>query len=206
MTPIHRGGEAGLPRRTITPTFRSRTCRSACSRHPAARPAAASPSGTTSSISPRRSNSDCSTVSLRNAARAASGATLNPVFALGRDARLALRRRLGEILDADGPDRRRYEALRSRLIHRADACRLELPATIGDYTDFFAGIHHATNAGKLFRPDNPLLPNYKYVPIGYHGRASSIRPSGADVRRPNGQRKPAAEIRSELRPLAQPRL
>jgi len=128
-----------------------------------------------------------------NAARDASGAELNPVFALGRDARLALRRRLGEILDADGPNRRRYEALRSRLIHRADACRLELPATIGDYTDFFAGIHHATNAGKLFRPDNPLLPNYKYVPIGYHGRASSVRPSGTDVRRPNGQRKPATE-------------
>jgi fumarylacetoacetase len=127
------------------------------------------------------------------AAQAASGATLNPLFALGSDARLALRRRLGEILDADGPDRARYEALRSRLIHRADACRLELPATIGDYTDFFAGIHHATNAGKLFRPDNPLLPNYKYVPIGYHGRASSIRASGAQVRRPNGQRKPANE-------------
>ena len=127
------------------------------------------------------------------AARAASGATLNPLFALGRDARLALRRRVGEILDADSPDHARYEALSSRLIHRADACRLELPATIGDYTDFFAGIHHATNAGKLFRPDNPLLPNYKYVPIGYHGRASSIRPSGAEVRRPNGQRKPAAE-------------
>ena len=127
------------------------------------------------------------------AARAASGATLNPLFALGREARLALRRRVGEILDADGADRTRYEALSSRLIHRADACRLELPATIGDYTDFFAGIHHATNAGKLFRPDNPLLPNYKYVPIGYHGRASSIRPSGAGVRRPNGQRKPATE-------------
>ena len=69
----------------------------------------------------------------------------------------------------------------------------ELPAAIGDYTDFFAGIHHATNAGKLFRPDNPLLPNYKYVPIGYHGRASSISASGAPVRRPNGQRKPASE-------------
>jgi fumarylacetoacetase len=127
------------------------------------------------------------------AARAASGTTLNPLFALGGEARLALRRRVGEILDADGPDHARYEALSSRLIHRADACRLELPATIGDYTDFFAGIHHATNAGKLFRPDNPLLPNYKYVPIGYHGRASSIRPSGAGVRRPNGQRKPATE-------------
>jgi fumarylacetoacetase len=127
------------------------------------------------------------------AAQAASGATLNPLFALGGEARRALRRRLGEILDADGRDRDRVEALRARLIHRAEDCRLELPAAIGDYTDFFAGIHHATNAGKLFRPDNPLLPNYKYVPIGYHGRASSIRPSGAAVRRPNGQRKAPAE-------------
>ena len=87
----------------------------------------------------------------------------------------------------------KIEALRSRLIHRADDCRLELPAAIGDYTDFFAGIHHATNAGKLFRPDNPLLPNYKYVPIGYHGRASSIAVSGATLRRPSGQRKPSTE-------------
>src|SRR5262249_38534280 len=101
------------------------------------------------------------------AAQAACGATLNPLFALGREARVALRRRLGDILDADGRERPKVEALRSRLVHRADDCRLELPAAIGDYTDFFAGIHHATNAGKLFRPDNPLLPNYKYVPIGY---------------------------------------
>ncbi len=120
------------------------------------------------------------------AAEAACGGTLNPLFALGREARVALRRRLGDILDADGRDRAKVEALRSRLIHRADDCRLELPAAIGDYTDFFAGIHHATNAGKLFRPDNPLLPNYKYVPIGYHGRASSIAASGATLRRPSG--------------------
>jgi fumarylacetoacetase len=66
-----------------------------------------------------------------------------------------------------------------------------LPAAIGDYTDFYVGIHHATNVGKVFRPDNPLLPNYKHVPIGYHGRASSIRPSGVPVVRPNGQRKAA---------------
>ena len=127
------------------------------------------------------------------AAQAASGATLNALLALGREARLALRHRVVEILDADGRDRARIEALRSRLIHRGADCRLELPATVGDYTDFFAGIHHATNAGKLFRPDNPLLPNYKYLPIGYHGRASSIRASGRKVRRPSGQRKPAAE-------------
>ena len=127
------------------------------------------------------------------AAEGACGATLNPLFALGREARVALRRRLGDILDADGRDRAKVEALRSRLTHRADDCRLELPAAIGDYTDFFAGIHHATNAGKLFRPDNPLLPNYKYVPIGYHGRASSIAVSGAKLRRPSGQRKGSTE-------------
>src|SRR5262252_9537489 len=127
------------------------------------------------------------------AAQAGSGATLNPLFALGSEARRALRRRIGEILDADGRDRARVEAQRARLIHPAGDCRLELPAAIGDYTDFFAGIHHATNAGKLFRPDNPLLPNYKYVPIGYHGRASSIAVSGTTLRRPSGQRKPSTE-------------
>ena len=62
-----------------------------------------------------------------------------------------------------------------------------LPATIGDYTDFYASVYHATNVGKMFRPDNPLLPNYKYVPIGYHGRASSIVVSGTAVPRPSGQ-------------------
>jgi fumarylacetoacetase len=127
------------------------------------------------------------------AAQAACGATLNPLFALGREPRVALRHRTGEILDIDGADRARIESLRGRILHGARDCRHELPAAIGDYTDFFAGIHHATNAGKLFRPDNPLLPNYKYVPIGYHGRASSISVSGAPVRRPNGQRKPANE-------------
>jgi fumarylacetoacetase len=127
------------------------------------------------------------------AARAARGATLNALFAFGGAARAALRQRLSAILDADGKDRARIEGLRARLLHRAAECRLELPAVIGDYTDFFAGIYHATNAGKLFRPDNPLLPNYKYLPIGYHGRASSIVASDAEVRRPNGQRKPASE-------------
>ena len=72
-----------------------------------------------------------------------------------------------------------------------------LPAAVGDYTDFYASIFHATNVGKLFRPDNPLLPNYKYIPIGYHGRASSLVPSGTPVRRPCGQtreRRRGAEI------------
>jgi fumarylacetoacetase len=129
----------------------------------------------------------------REAAEAASGSRLNPLFALGAGPRAALRRRVGEILDAGGDDRARVEQLRARLLHRAADCHTELPAAVGDYTDFFAGIHHATNAGKLFRPDNPLMPNYKYVPIGYHGRASSIAASGTPVRRPSGQRKPASE-------------
>src|SRR5216684_3165200 len=127
------------------------------------------------------------------AADAACGATLNAFFALGREARRALRNSVGDILDADGKTPAQIEGLRAELIHSADDCRLELPAAIGDYTDFFAGIHHATNAGKLLRPDNPLLPNYKHLPVGYHGRASSITVSGAKVRRPNGQRKPASE-------------
>jgi fumarylacetoacetase len=128
-----------------------------------------------------------------DAARAATGPTLNPFFALDQASRVALRRRVGEILDEAGPDRGRAEAARSRLLHKAAECRMEMPARVGDYTDFYAGIHHATNVGKQFRPDNPLLPNYKYVPIGYHGRASSIGVSGSEVRRPDGQRKPAKE-------------
>jgi len=82
-------------------------------------------------------------------------------------------------------------------LHAAADCILHLPTRIGDYTDFYAGIHHAVTVGKLFRPDNPLLPNYKHVPIGYHGRASSIRPSNTPVIRPKGQTKtPDAETPS----------
>ena len=80
----------------------------------------------------------------------------------------------------------------SALVDRS-AATMHLPCRIGDYTDFYTGIHHATTVGKLFRPDNPLLPNYKWVPIGYHGRGSSIGVSGQTFRRPQGQLKGAAE-------------
>jgi fumarylacetoacetase len=123
------------------------------------------------------------------AAAAASGPVLNPLMALGRGPRSALRHQLADLLDATSGERSRVEPL----LHPTADCTLHLPAAIGDYTDFYAGIHHATKAGSLFRPDNPLLPNYKYVPVGYHGRASSVRVSGEAIRRPNGQRKPAAE-------------
>jgi fumarylacetoacetase len=80
------------------------------------------------------------------------------------------------------------------LVAQRDA-ELLLPAAIGDYTDFYASVHHATNVGRMFRPDNPLLPNYKWMPIGYHGRASSIVRSGTPIRRPRGQLKdPQAEV------------
>ena len=111
-----------------------------------------------------------------------TGPTLNAFLALDAGPRRALREALSALL-AEGAEER------SALLHRADECVLYMPANVGDYTDLYAGIHHATNVGRLFRPDSPLLPNYKWVPIGYHGRASSIRPSGAEVRRPLGQRK-----------------
>jgi len=113
-----------------------------------------------------------------------TGNTLNALMALPSADRVALRRRLSELL-SDPTHREIVEPL----LHKAADCVMHLPAAIGDYTDFYVGIHHATNVGALFRPDNPLLPNYKYVPIGYHGRASSVRPSGVPVVRPNGQRK-----------------
>ena len=76
-------------------------------------------------------------------------------------------------------------------------CRMQLPMRVGDYTDFYASVHHATNVGSMFRPDNPLLPNYKWVPIGYHGRASSIVVDGTPIRRPRGQtRAPDADAPS----------
>src|SRR5205085_9948878 len=85
---------------------------------------------------------------------------------------------------------READAWRAHLVAR-DSAELALPAHIGDYTDFYTSIHHATNIGRMFRPDNPLLPNFKWIPIGYHGRASSIVVSGTSVRRPKGQVKPA---------------
>lgn len=109
---------------------------------------------------------------------------LNRLFAMAAEKRRELRHILSIILS----ESRYREALLPALHHR-EQCEMHLPATIGDYTDFYVGIHHATNVGRLFRPDNPLLPNYKYVPIGYHGRASSVLPSGIDVVRPSGQAK-----------------
>ncbi len=107
--------------------------------------------------------------------------SLNALMSLPHAHRLQFRHALSELLRADST-----AAARAQLVPQAEAEML-LPASIGDYTDFYASIYHATNVGKMLRPDNPLLPNYKYVPIGYHGRASSIVVSGTEVHRPSGQ-------------------
>jgi fumarylacetoacetase len=109
--------------------------------------------------------------------------TLNDLMSLGRENAARLRARVTELLAEDSAER---EQVAKHLVSRASAEML-LPCSIGDYSDFYASIQHATNVGSMFRPDNPLLPNYKYMPIGYHGRASTVIVSGTPFRRPLGQ-------------------
>jgi fumarylacetoacetase len=106
--------------------------------------------------------------------------SIREIMAMPRATRVVLRRALSDFL-ADPA--RRDEAT---VVPMKEADLL-LPCEVGDYTDFYASIHHATNVGRMFRPDNPLMPNYKWLPVGYHGRASSIVPSGTAIRRPHGQ-------------------
>jgi fumarylacetoacetase len=109
--------------------------------------------------------------------------SLNGLMARPAGERGAIRRQLSRLLGMGGDT-----GAAASLVAQS-AVTMELPATIGDYTDFYASLFHATNVGAMFRPDNPLLPNYKWVPIGYHGRASSVVVSGTPVRRPVGQSK-----------------
>jgi fumarylacetoacetase len=111
--------------------------------------------------------------------------SLERVMSLAPEQLSELRRRVSRLLRADAPQRER-EVVAEFLLPQQEV-QLVLPADIGNYTDFYASVYHATNVGKLFRPDQPLLPNYKWVPIGYHGRASSVVVSGTEVRRPLGQ-------------------
>ncbi|KQQ08503.1 fumarylacetoacetase [Rathayibacter sp. Leaf296] len=131
-------------------------------------------------------------------ADAAAEGTLNSFFALGAGPRRALRARVHDLLREGAPERAAVEPL----LREAATVTMHLPATVGDYTDFYVGIHHAETVGSLYRPDNPLLPNYKWVPIGYHGRASSIRVSGAPFVRPRGQTKPATDSAPRFAPAA----
>ena len=125
------------------------------------------------------------------AGAALAAPTLNPLLRLGAETWTDLRRQASAILAADSPAYRANRRIGDHILVPMAEAELRLPAAVGDYTDFYASVHHATNVGALFRPDNPLLPNYKWVPIGYHGRASSLVPSGTPVRRPRGQVKNA---------------
>jgi fumarylacetoacetase len=128
-----------------------------------------------------------------DAVAACSEPKLNRFMAMGSQAWSALRLELSRGLRTASASQ---SALQDCLVAMADA-EFDVPCVIGDYTDFYTSVHHATNVGKLFRPDNPLLPNYKWIPIGYHGRSSSIGVSGQQVIRPQGQtRAPDAEVPS----------
>ncbi|MFB6801046.1 fumarylacetoacetase [Peribacillus butanolivorans] len=120
-----------------------------------------------------------------------STSSLNLFMELGRPAWTSVRKKLQYLLDANTPDLRDDEELRLKAFHPLKDVEMLLPAKIGDYTDFYASREHATNVGTMFRgKDNALMPNWTHLPIGYHGRSSSIVPSGTKVRRPSGQRKP----------------
>ena len=113
--------------------------------------------------------------------------SLNALLSLEPSHWSALRLRVSRLLRTDTPEGERARRLRNDLIVSRSDAELALPAAVGDYTDFYASVHHATNVGTMLRPDNPLLPNYKWIPIGYHGRSSSLVLSGTPVRRPVGQ-------------------
>ena len=121
---------------------------------------------------------------------ACSGESLNALMGLDPRVRGTLRHRLSHLLRAEGGFVTARSDAAFVLLPRAEAEML-LPAVVGDYTDFYASLFHATNVGQMLRPDNPLLPNYKWVPIGYHGRASSLVVSGTEIARPQGQTEPA---------------
>lgn len=113
---------------------------------------------------------------------------LNDLMALGKPKVRQLRDRLAELLDEKNEE---AKDLAWHFLHPMDKVEMLLPIHIGDYTDFYSSLEHATNVGSMFRPDNPLLPNWKHLPVGYHGRASSIVVSGTTILRPNGQTLPS---------------
>ncbi len=116
---------------------------------------------------------------------------LNDLIALGKGVTVGIRQRLTDLLVHDNPDLRDNHALRERCIVRRSSAEMQVPVQVGDYTDFYSSIDHATNVGKMFRdPANALLPNWRHMPVGYHGRSSSIVISETPIHRPKGQQMP----------------
>jgi len=123
------------------------------------------------------------------AADACRSNSLNGLMSQGIEHWSALRKRLFEILQDNHPDTKKHQRLLEPLLVRIADAEMLLPVEIGDYTDFYASVYHATNVGSMLRPENPLFPNYKHLPVAYHGRSSSIVVSGTSIRRPSGQTK-----------------
>jgi fumarylacetoacetase len=124
-------------------------------------------------------------------ARIASLEELNSFFALGRGPVRTLRYALFDLLLEQGANTNNASRFQEKILYPLSQCEVLLPLRVTGFTDFYAGINHARNVGSLLRPDNPLLPNYKHLPIAYNGRASSVRASGHSFRRPSGQTKSA---------------
>jgi len=120
-------------------------------------------------------------------AESGCGASLNYLMNSHEAGRSSLRQQVSQILREDAVDSTARNDLANKLLVSMNEVEMRLPGWVGNYTDFYASVYHATNIGRMFRPDQPLMPNYKWVPIGYHGRASSIVPSGTPIRRPSGQ-------------------
>jgi fumarylacetoacetase len=117
--------------------------------------------------------------------------TLNAFMALGKEVTNAVRLKIAEVFSIDNADLQHSAVNRNRVLFDVDEVEMLLPVQIGDYTDFYSSVEHATNVGIMFRdPNNALLPNWKHIPVGYHGRSSSIVVSGTDIHRPKGQVKP----------------
>lgn len=119
---------------------------------------------------------------------------LNAIMKAGKMGMRKLRNRLADLFDAENTELQSNTGDRDAVFKSQSAVTMHLPVEIGDYTDFYSSIEHATNVGKMFRdPENALLPNWRHIPVGYHGRSSSIIPSGVDIHRPKGQTKPEAD-------------
>lgn len=123
-----------------------------------------------------------------------NSAFLNDFMAYGKEMTRKVRNRIADIFDAENGELRDISADIAKIIHHNDECTMHLPVQVGDYTDFYSSKEHATNVGTMFRdPDNALLPNWLHIPVGYHGRSSSIVVSGTSIHRPKGQQKPDEE-------------
>lgn len=117
--------------------------------------------------------------------------TLNAFIAEGKEVWRAVRNRISEIFEENNAELRDHAEHRAQIIYKLDEVQVEMPIFVGDYTDFYSSKEHATNVGKMFRdPNNALLPNWLHIPVGYHGRSSTVVPSGVPVRRPLGQTLP----------------